>query len=405
MWALTPRQIEVLRAAAVLGRSFDYTLLVEVAEDDEATVLAALESAIAQQLVEENADASEAYTWRHALTQEAIASDTVVPKRQRFHSRAADALRRRDGSAMLVARHLIGAGRADEAVEACLRAAGDAERAVAFTEAVDLLERVLPHVSDPRERALLLSRMGGLRWANGEPAAAEQLLEEAVTRLDELGLAVDAAHARIHLGRSRWELDRPEAAMQAFEQARDALEGAVRPRSSRLPTSGSRASTPSSSRASSAPRRPSVRSKSPSRPGRTSSASGPCRSSRSGRRRPPTRSLSSTRASRRPREGLRADRQRRLPQRDLDPRAQPRGRPAAAAREGRPDPELAVDLDRGFDRAKLGQLALGRPREALEQARDALAHFDSFGATVRLALAAGSRRGAARARPRRGGRG
>jgi class 3 adenylate cyclase len=223
---LDPREIEVLRAAAVLGRSFDYALLVEVAEEDEPTVLAALESAIAQQLVEENADASEAYSWRHALTQEAIASDTVVPKRQRIHSRAADALGRRGGSAMVVARHLIGAGRADEAVEACLRAADDAERAVAFTEAVDLLERVLPHVADPREQALLLSRMGGLRWANGEPAAAEQLLDDAVARLDELGLDVDAAHARIHLGRTRWELDRPDAAMQAFERAREALEGA-----------------------------------------------------------------------------------------------------------------------------------------------------------------------------------
>jgi class 3 adenylate cyclase len=221
---LDAEQSEVLRAAAVLGRSFDYGLLVEVAEGDERVVLAALESAVAQQLLEEGADASDRYSWRHALTQEAIASDTVVPKRQRIHSRAADALLRTGGTATEVARHLLGAGRTDQAVDACLRAAQEAERAVAFREAAELLERVLPHVSDPRERALLLARMGHLRWLNGEPAAAEQLLAEGVRQLDDLGLTLEAARARVHLGRCRWELDQPDAAFSDFEHAREVLE-------------------------------------------------------------------------------------------------------------------------------------------------------------------------------------
>ncbi len=217
-------QIEVLRAAAVLGRAFNYGLLVAVADVEESGVLTALESAVAEQFLEEAADASDRYRWRHALTQEAIASDTVVPKRQRIHSRAADALAGTDGTATEVARHLLGAGRTEQAVDACLRAAQEAERAVAFIEAAELLERVLPQVSDPRERALLLARMGHLRWLNGEPAAAEQLLAEGVTQLDELGLTLDAARARVHLGRCRWELDQPDAALRDFEHARDALE-------------------------------------------------------------------------------------------------------------------------------------------------------------------------------------
>jgi len=221
---LDTEQIEVLRAAAVLGRVFGYGLLVEVAEADEGVVLAALESAVAQQLLEEDPESSDRYSWRHALTQEAIASDTVVPKRQRIHSRAADALLGKEGSAMAVARHLLGAGRTEEAVDACLRAAEEAERAVAFREAAELLERVLPHVSDPRERALLLSRMGQLRWLNGEPAAAEQLLVDGVRQLDGLGLALEAARARIHLGRCRWELDQPDAAFRDFEHAQEVLE-------------------------------------------------------------------------------------------------------------------------------------------------------------------------------------
>ena len=221
---LDPVHIDVLRAAAVLGRSFDYGLLVDVAEAGEDSVLAALEEAITQQLLVEDAEANDRYSWRHALTQEAIASDTVLPKRQRIHSRAADALERGGGSAMAVASHLLAAGRANEAVGACFRAADEAERLVAFREAAELLEHVLPHVSDPHERALLLSRMGRLRWYNGEPAAAEQLLVDAVAQLSELGYPIEAAQARIHLGRCHWELDQTEAAMEQFEHAREALE-------------------------------------------------------------------------------------------------------------------------------------------------------------------------------------
>jgi class 3 adenylate cyclase len=218
--------IEVLRAAAVLGRSFEYSLLLEVAEADEGRVVAALEAAVAQQLLEEEADVGQRYTWRHALTQEAIAGDTVVPKRQRLHSRAADALMTGDGSALAVARHLLGAGRTEEAVDACLRAADEAERSIAFSEAAELLERVLPHVTDAHEHACLLARMGHLRWLNGEPTAGEQLLADGVAQLDELGEELEAARYRLHLGRCRWELDQPEAAYRDFVSARDVLEQA-----------------------------------------------------------------------------------------------------------------------------------------------------------------------------------
>lgn len=220
---LDAEHVEVLRAAAILGRSFDYRLLVDVAEADERTVLAALESAVSQQLLQEDAAAGR-YSWRHALTQEAIAGDTVLPKRLQAHSRAADALIEAGGSPIFVARHLLGAGRTKEAIGACIRAAEEAERVAAFQEATELLERVLPHVSDEHDRARLLYRMGRLRWLNGEPAASEQLLADAVERLEKLGLEVEAAHARIYLSRCYWELDRPEAAMEVVEQARNRLE-------------------------------------------------------------------------------------------------------------------------------------------------------------------------------------
>ncbi|HEU6446193.1 MAG TPA: AAA family ATPase, partial [Gaiellaceae bacterium] len=221
---LDDKHVEVLRAAAVLGRSFDYGLLVEVAEADERSVLEALESAVAHQLLDEEPAARNRYSWRHALTQEAIAGDTVLPRRLRAHSRAADALLASGGSPVVVARHLLAAERAGEALEACLRAADEAERASGFDEASGLIERVLPQVEDPVDRARLLYRMGRLRWLNGEPRAGEQLLVDAIWRLDEGGLEREAAQARVHLSRCYWELDRPDEAMQAVEEAREALE-------------------------------------------------------------------------------------------------------------------------------------------------------------------------------------
>jgi class 3 adenylate cyclase len=219
---LDPAHVEVLRAAAILGRSFDYGVLVRVAEADESQVLGALETAVAQQLLDEEAAAGR-YTWRHALTQEAIVGDTVLPKRMRAHSRAADVLGEDGGAGLVLARHLLAAGRADEAVTASLRAADEAELASGFSEATELLERILPNVTDERDHASVLYRMGRLRWLNGEPAAAAQLLEDGVRQLEALGLRSEAAEARVHLSRCYWELDRPADSLATVEQARETL--------------------------------------------------------------------------------------------------------------------------------------------------------------------------------------
>jgi len=217
--------VEVLRAGAVLGRSFDYETLAEVTGADERTLDGALTAAVAQQLLDEDATTAR-FTWRHALTQEAIASDIVAPRRQRIHARAADAVARTGGSAIELARHLLGAGRFEEAVPACLLAADEAERALAFGEAAELLERALPYVADPAEEALLLCRMGRLRWLNGESEAAHQLLEDGVERLEEIAGPVAAAEFRLVLGRCHWELERPDRAMEEYERARSSLEPA-----------------------------------------------------------------------------------------------------------------------------------------------------------------------------------
>src|SRR5215208_5929269 len=222
---LAPEHVGTLEAAAVLGRTFDYPTLVAVTQADEDTVQSALAEAVAQQLLEEHPERPGTYRWRHALTQEAIYTDTVTPRRQAIHARAADVLSQREGTVPVdLAHHLLGAGRLDEAVPACLASAEDAERTAAFGEAIGLLERILPHLSDPKERALTVSRIGRDHWLNGASAMAARYLREGIEALEDLGERVEAARFRVVLGRCDWENSRPDLAREQFETARDVLE-------------------------------------------------------------------------------------------------------------------------------------------------------------------------------------
>jgi class 3 adenylate cyclase len=220
---LDPADVEVLQAAAVLGRTFDYATLVAVAGVPDATVHDALSVGVTQQLLEEVDTARATYRWRHALTQEAVHDEIVLPRRQQIHSRAADVLAASTDTHE-TARHLLGAARFDEAVPKCIEAAEEAEASFAFAEALELLDHALPHVRDPLVRARLLAHMGQVLWMDGKTAAAEEVLVEGIASLDSFGEELEAARARLILGRCRWEQSRPDLSYEDTEHARRVLE-------------------------------------------------------------------------------------------------------------------------------------------------------------------------------------
>ena len=221
---LDPADAEILKAAAVLGRTFDYATLVAVTDAPEETVHGALAVAVAQQLLEEAGSERATYRWRHALTQEAVADEIVLPRRQQIHSRAAEVAGAAGAGSLVVARHLLGAARFDEAVPVCVRAADQAEASLAFAEAVELLDRALPHVRDPLQRSRLLCRMGRVLWMDGKTSAAEEVLADGVAGLEEAGEALEAARSRLVLARCLWERSRPADSLEEFERARGVLE-------------------------------------------------------------------------------------------------------------------------------------------------------------------------------------
>jgi class 3 adenylate cyclase len=221
---LDPTDAVILEAAAVLGRTFDYATLVAVVGFPDATVQGALAVGVAQQLLEEVGGGRATYRWRHALTQEAVADEIVLPRRQEIHSRAADVVVRAGAGSLQVARHLLGAARFAEAVPACVEAAEEAEASLAFAEALELLDRALPHVRDPLMRSRLLCHMGRVLWMDGKTSAAEDVLVEGVAGLENAGEELEAARSRLVLGRCRWERSRPDQALDEFERARRVLE-------------------------------------------------------------------------------------------------------------------------------------------------------------------------------------
>jgi class 3 adenylate cyclase len=225
--SLSPDHVEILSAASVIGQAFDVATLAAVTGRSTAAVIAALEACVTNQLLEEADRVSGRYSFRHALTREAVYEDIVVPRRQQLHARIAEVLESRpDWKAVDLAHHLLMAGNYQQAIGMCVAAAEAAISARAYRDAAALFERAIPHVSDVVERSRLMCRAGDAYWNNGETAAARSLLEQGVRDLEAAGLTIEAAGHRILLGRCLWELQRPDLAREQFTRAKEVLEAA-----------------------------------------------------------------------------------------------------------------------------------------------------------------------------------
>jgi len=225
--SLSPDEVEVLSAASAIGLTFDLATLAAVTGKSETAVLSALEVCVNNQLLEEADRVSGRYTFRHALTREAVYEDIIVPRRQQLHARIAAVLESRPGwKAVDLAHHLLNAGSYEQAVGMCVAAAEAAISARAYKDAAALFECALPHVADVVERSRLMCRAGDAYWTNTEPAAAKSLLEQGIADLEAAGLNVEAAGHRILLGRCYWELNRPDLARTHFVRAKEVLEAA-----------------------------------------------------------------------------------------------------------------------------------------------------------------------------------
>ncbi|WP_345519493.1 BTAD domain-containing putative transcriptional regulator [Nocardioides conyzicola] len=168
---LPEQTVGALRAAAVLGRSFDTPTLAAVTGIDEDDLLDVVEPAQAAGLVRE--DGIDHYFFSHALVRDTLRAGMRVSRRARAHARAAEALQGAPGRETEVARHWREAGPsyADRAWRACVEAARLARRYYAYDQAAELLRDALTSLdgdaaTGPAERyAVLMALIEEYRWA------------------------------------------------------------------------------------------------------------------------------------------------------------------------------------------------------------------------------------------------
>src|SRR5262245_47335354 len=132
----------VAQRASVIGREFPYALLAAMAEMDEAALQHGLARLVeAEILFVRGEPPAAAYTFKHALVQEAAYESLLKRTRQRLHGRVVDVLIERFPERVaaepeVVARHAEAAGRPDDAITYYDRAGEQAQAGSAHEEAI-----------------------------------------------------------------------------------------------------------------------------------------------------------------------------------------------------------------------------------------------------------------------------
>jgi tetratricopeptide (TPR) repeat protein len=227
---LSEQSRRVLTTAAVIGRSFSLALLEAVegaGREDE--VLDAVEEAEQAHLVaSQRAGRETRYLFAHELIRQTLAESLSMPRRQRLHSKIADAIERVyastvDKHSSSMAHHLYQAGAAsdpDKTTTYLLAAADEARAASASEDALKFVDQALSLWDDDRTArvAELHDRRGRILRSLGKPEEAIKELNLAVERWDPLTHVDALVSSATELGYTYlWQAELPPASKIATE--------------------------------------------------------------------------------------------------------------------------------------------------------------------------------------------
>lgn len=129
---------ELLRLGAILGKVFTYQELTVTAEQDEDTLLDALDEATGAQLISSISD--EAFTFTHDKIREVLYEELNPIRRRRLHRHVAQSFERSGDkfccAVEKMAHHYIQAGDHERGLHYAKQAAAEAQRVFAFDEAI-----------------------------------------------------------------------------------------------------------------------------------------------------------------------------------------------------------------------------------------------------------------------------
>jgi len=182
---------EILRTAAILGKTFEFSELAAVIEKSEDDLLDAIDEATAAQLVESRSGDTVAFT--HDKIREVLYHELNPIRRRRLHTRIAEgleSLRERGGqvTAEDLAHHSMEGGALDKGLDYAMEAAADAATLFAYADSLRLYDRA-------RECAEALDRVedlpaidtatGDVYNLKGEPLTAAERFERALAATED----------------------------------------------------------------------------------------------------------------------------------------------------------------------------------------------------------------------------
>jgi DNA-binding CsgD family transcriptional regulator len=220
--------VELLRTAAIIGRTFDMALLAEVTGLELETVEERLREAARARLIRPGV--AGAFTFSHDKIRESLYEEVTTVRRRRLHGFIGRALEADSGPASPqrlaeLAFHFARSGDRARGATHARRAAEHAMHTYAPDEAMAHYRTTLSLVdgADPRRGDLLLGlgEAAILAGAEGEAVAA---FEAARTWFDQVGDPVAAARAAQRLGQAWWRQESIHQARAAFEDALALLE-------------------------------------------------------------------------------------------------------------------------------------------------------------------------------------
>src|SRR6185503_12948543 len=129
---------DVLRVCAILGKSFTFEELTAAAEQNEDTLLDALDEAVGAQLIA--AGSGDSFSFTHDKIREVLYEELNPIRRRRLHRHVAEGLKNHCDKGQCavekLAHHYIKAGDYERGLEYAKHAAADAVRVFAFDEAI-----------------------------------------------------------------------------------------------------------------------------------------------------------------------------------------------------------------------------------------------------------------------------
>lgn len=220
---LSAEAVDLLRTAAIIGRTFETELLADVTGLDIELVEERLQEAVRSRLV--RTSESGALLFSHDKIRECLYQEVTPRRRQRLHGFIGHALEVRPEPASAhrlaeLAFHFAHSGDRARGAQYATRAAADALRAYAPAEAMAHYKMALSLTSpdDPRRGELLLG-LGESALVAGAAEEAVTAFESARATLQAAGDQVAAARAIQQSGHAWWRQESIDKARAAFEDA------------------------------------------------------------------------------------------------------------------------------------------------------------------------------------------